>query len=547
MNAVHRPPAPAPIIPDTAPFSPEQRAWLNGFFAGVFSPDSQFSAALPAQESAAFAALLGTQSEAPEIEDDGAPWHDQTLPLGERMKLAEGRPLARRMMAAMAQQDCGQCGYNCEDYATAIAAQAEERLNLCVPGAKETARALKTLIEEMGGGASDPDEAKAKAEATAIGKARDADTRPGRSRNNPSEAMFLGRRRLNREGSAKATYHVDFDISETSLDYEPGDSFGIFPVNDERLVNQVIAAIDAPHDFPIADKTLRQVLREDVSLGLAPDVLFELISYITGGASRAKAKALAKGGDPDGDAATLDVLAAIEKFPKLRPDPEAFVESLEPLQPRLYSIASSHRAGRGRVSLTIDHVRYAIGGRERLGVASTLAGTGLQPGDKVKAYIQRAHDFALPANGDTPIIMVGPGTGVAPFRAFLQERMATKAKGPAWLFFGHQRRDTDFFYEEELSGFMAAGTLAKLSLAWSRESESKVYVQDKMREDAAELWSWLGKGAHFYVCGDAKRMSVDVEAALVHVCVEHGKMDAPAAKEFLKDLRGKRRYQTDVY
>jgi sulfite reductase (NADPH) flavoprotein alpha-component len=194
------------------------------------------------------------------------------------------------------------------------------------------------------------------------------------------------------------------------------------------------------------------VLREDVSLGLAPDMLFELISYITGAAARAKAKVLAKGEDPDGDAATLDV---VEKFPSLRPDPEAFVEVLEPLQPRLFSIASSYKAGPGRVALTVDHVHYAIVGRERFGVASTFAGAALRSGDKVRADIQRAHDFALPATGDTPI--VGPGTGVAPFRAFLQERMATKAKVQAWLFFGHQRRATDFFYEDELSGSQAAG------------------------------------------------------------------------------------------
>ncbi|MGC2221870.1 MAG: sulfite reductase subunit alpha, partial [Methylocella sp.] len=433
------------------------------------------------------------------------------------------------------------------DYANAIAAQAEDRLNLCVPGAKETARMLKTLVEEMGGGATDPDEAKAKADAKTAAKALNADIRPGRSRNAPAEAVFAGRKRLNREGSEKATYHVEFDISDAGLDYEPGDSFGIFPVNDESLVDQVIAAIGAPHDFPIGGKTLHQVFREDVSLGLAPDMLFELISYITGGFSRAKAKALAKGEDPDGDAATLDVLAAVEKFAKLRPDPEAFVEALEPLQPRLFSIASSYKAGPGRASLTIDHVRYAIGGRERLGVASTFAGTALRPGDKVKAYIQRAHDFALPANADTPIIMVGPGTGVAPFRAFLQERMATKAKGPAWLFFGHQRRATDFFYEDELSGFQAAGTLAKLSLAWSRDADKKVYVQDKMREDGAGLWAWLGNGAHFYVCGDAKRMAADVDAALVQICAEHGKMDATSANAFVKDLRAQHRYQTDVY
>jgi sulfite reductase (NADPH) flavoprotein alpha-component len=547
MNAIYRPPLAAPMVPENAPFSQEQRAWLNGFFAGLLSSGPQDGTALPAAESAALAAALSPATAPQGLEDDGAPWHDQTLALGERMQLAESRPLPRRMMAAMAQQDCGQCGYNCEDYANAIASQAEDRLNLCVPGAKETARMLKTLVEEMGGGATDPDEAQAKAEAKAAAKALDADTRPGHSRNTPAEAVFLARKRLNREGSEKATYHVEFDIAEAGLDYEPGDSFGIFPVNGDGLVDQVIAAIGAPRDFPIGSKTLREVLREDVSLGLAPDMLFELISYITGGISRAKAKALAKGEDPDGDAATLDVLAAIEKFTRLRPDPEAFIEVLEPLQPRLYSIASSHKAGPGRVALTVDHVRYAIGGRERLGAASTFAGTALRPGDKVKAYIQRAHDFALPADGDTPIVMVGPGTGVAPFRAFLQERMARRGKGPAWLFFGHQRRDTDFFYEDELSGFQAAGTLTKLSLAWSRDGEKKVYVQDKMREEAADLWSWLGKGAHFYVCGDAKRMAADVDATLVQICAEHGQMDAAAAKDFVKDLRAQHRYQADVY
>ncbi|WP_036260452.1 sulfite reductase subunit alpha [Methylocapsa aurea] len=538
MNAISRSSAIAPIIPETAPFSPEQRGWLNGFFAGLTALDGAPATAVPANESE-------PPLSAPD--DDGAPWHDQTLPLPERMKLAADRPMRRRMMAAMAQQDCGQCGYNCEDYANAIAAQAEDRLNLCAPGAKETARMLKGLVEEMGGGAIDPDEAKLKAETKAMAQSRDADQRPGRSRNAPAQAIFASRKRLNREGSEKATYHVEFDISGAGLDYEVGDSFGVFPRNDPGLVDRVIAAIGAPEDFPVADKTLRRVLMEDVSLGAAPDMLFSLISYITGGPRRAKAKALAKGEDPDGDAATLDVLAALEKFAGLRPDPEAFVEALEPLQPRLYSIASSLKANPGRVSLCVDQVRYSIAGRERLGVASTFLAAGLQPGAPVKAYVQRAHAFAPPADGKTPIIMVGPGTGVAPFRAFLQERVATKAQGPAWLFFGHQRRDADYFYEDEMSGFLAAGTLAKISLAWSRDGERKVYVQDKMREEASELWSWLSQGAHFYVCGDAKRMAADVEAALLTICAEYGGMNAAAAKAFLKELRAGGRYQTDVY
>jgi sulfite reductase (NADPH) flavoprotein alpha-component len=399
----------------------------------------------------------------------------------------------------------------------------------------------------MGGGATDPEESQAKTVAQRVDQARKSDTRPGRSREAPAEAVFLSRHRLNGDGSEKATYHVEFDLSAAGLDYEVGDSFGIFPVNDSALVEQVIAAIDAPPKFPVAGKTLREVLTTDISLGVAPDILFELISYVTGGERRAKAKALAKGEDPDGDAATLDVLAAIEKFPGLRPDPEAFVEALEPPRPRLYSISSSHKARPGRLSLIVDHVRYTIGARERFGVASTFLSANTPPGRKVKAYIQRAHDFALPVDGATPIIMVGPGTGIAPFRAFLHERAATQANGEAWLFFGHQRRGVDFFYEEELVRFQTEGTLAKLSLAWSRDAGRKVYVQDRMREEGAELWRWLARGAHFYVCGDAKRMSADVEKTLIAICAEHGCMKEAAAQNYLKDLRAKGRYQTDVY
>src|SRR6202451_3946311 len=201
----------------------------------------------------------------------------------------------------------------------------------------------------------------------------------------------------------------------------------MFPHNEPALVDAVLAALGAPPDFPIAGRPLRDVLTDGVSLGVAPDMLFQLISYITGGERRQKAKALGSGGDPDGDAATLDVLAAIEKFPGIRPDPEAFIEALDPLQPRLYSISSSLKAHPGRISLTVDTVRYEIAKRQRLGVASTFLAERVKPGDKVQVYIQKAHNFGLPANPAVPIIMVGPGTGVAPFRAFLHERMATKA------------------------------------------------------------------------------------------------------------------------
>src|SRR6202008_3347114 len=232
-----------------------------------------------------------------------------------------------------------------------------------------------------------------------------------------------------KKGSEKETYHIDFDLSESGLDYVVGDSFGVFANNDLGLVDQIIALLGASHTTEVNGKTLRQALTEDVSLSPAPDTLFELISFITGGAQREKARALAQGEDPDGDAATLDVMAALQKFSGVRPHPEAFVEALEPLQPRLYSISSSHNATPGRLSLTVDCVRYVINKRKRLGRASTFLAERIKPGDPLKVYIQKAHGFALPPDPKTPIIMIGPGTGIAPFRAFLQDRRATGAPG----------------------------------------------------------------------------------------------------------------------
>jgi sulfite reductase (NADPH) flavoprotein alpha-component len=256
---------------------------------------------------------------------------------------------------------------------------------------------------------------------------------------------------------------------------------------------------------------------------------------------------LAVGDDPDGDASTLDVLAALEKFPGLRPDPEAFVEALDPLQPRLYSISSSPKVDPNRLSLTVDHVRYLIGNRIRRGVASSWLSEMLAPESRLKAYIQKAHQFALPENGDVPIIMVGPGTGVAPFRAFLQERRATQAQGGAWLFFGHQHRAADFFYEDEFDAHLRDGSLSKLSLAWSRDGDTKTYVQDKMRMESEELYAWIARGAHFYVCGDALRMASDVESALVEIVAKHGDHTDTSAKAYVVGLKKAGRYQTDVY
>jgi sulfite reductase (NADPH) flavoprotein alpha-component len=532
------PPIPS-LVPETAPFSEEQRVWLNGFFAGLVSLDGFGVTPISGDQAAAL--ISGTQAGAAD-DDAGAPWHDQTLAMTERMKLAEGKPVRWRLMAAMAQQDCGQCGYDCRNYSGAIFSGKEERLNLCVPGGKETARMLKTLHEEV----RNAPPAAVPASSPAI-VPPSGETVPGRSRDNPLPATILSRTRLNKTGSQKETWHVEFDLAGTDLDYTVGDSFGLFPRNDPALVDAVIEALGAPADFPIAGRTLREVLLDGVSLSPAPDMLFQLFSYITGGERRKKARALSTGEDPDGDVQDLDVLAAIEKFPGIRPDPEAFVEALDPLQPRLYSISSSPKENPGRVALTVDAVRYAIGDRDRLGVASTYLAERCPPGGAVRVYVQKAHAFGLPADPATPIIMIGPGTGVAPFRAFLQERRATGAAGRNWLFFGHQRSNFDFFYEDEFKDMKASGLLTRLSLAWSRDGIEKIYVQDRMREVGRDLWSWLADGAHIYVCGDAKRMAKDVEIALVDIVAQHGVRSPEDAAAFVANLKKKGRYQQDVY
>ena len=539
MSITPRPPIPS-FLPKTAPFTPQQRAWLDGLFAGVFGLEGGVTPLSKQDVAKLLPGVIDAPDEAPEEIDDGAPWHDPTTPLPERMKLAEGRPLPRRLMAAMAQQDCGQCGYNCKDYADAVFGKKEKRLNLCVPGGKDTSRMLKQLYQELESGAPKTDAVPAEEAPAPLGE-------PGRSRDNPVTATLLSRYRLNKEGSEKETWHIEIDLAECGLDYEVGDSFGVFPANDPGLVDAVIAALEAPPDFPIGGRTLREVLTDGVSLSPAPDMLFQLISYITGGERRKKAQALAEGRDPDGDAAALDVLAALEKFSGIRPDPEAFIEALDPLQPRVYSISSSLKANPGRVSLTVDAVRYEVAKRTRLGVASTFLAGRVNPGDQIRVYVQKAQHFALPADPNKPIIMVGPGTGIAPFRAFLQERIATQAPGPNWLYFGHQRSDFDFFYEDELKAMRTSGHLTRLTLAWSRDGDEKIYVQHRMRDDGRDLWAWLERGAHIYVCGDALRMAKDVERALIDIVAAHGKRSPEDAARYVEDLKKNDRYQADVY
>ncbi len=527
MSVQEKPPM-IEILPESAPFSPAQRSWLNGFFAGLLSVGQA-------------PAMLGDagQNIPQPAEEEDAPWHDPGMEISERLKLAEGKPLGRRMFAAMAQQDCGQCGYLCETYSTAIVNGAESRLNLCAPGGKETARMLKQFAREL-----DPEKPAISIKADVAS----AVLPPlGTSRDHPAKALFVSRRRLNKGASEKETWHVAFSLEQTGLSYEAGDSFGIFPQNDPRLVDAIIALMGARPEADVGGISLRDHLLSKSALGPAPDSLFQLISLVTGGATRQKARQLAAGEDPDGDLEKLDVLGTLHKFSGLKLGPEAFVEALDPLQPRLYSISSSPRHSPGQLSLTVDSVRYKIGARERLGVASTFLAERIREGVSLPIYVQKAHGFGLPQDPNVPIIMVGPGTGIAPFRAFLLEREAISAKGRNWLFFGHQRSECDFFYEEELSAMQEKGHLTRLTLAWSRDGRDKIYVQDRMREVGRDLWAWLDEGAHFYICGDAKRMARDVERALVDVVAQWGAKTTDEALAFVAGLKKAGRYQADVY
>ena len=552
----------APLIPENAPFTAEQRAWLNGFFAGLLSLDG-----LPIAASGVLPAApqpIVTETAAPaEAADplaagDEAPWHDPSIPLAERMKLAEGRPLRRRLMAAMAQQDCGQCGYTCEDYANALFLEKEERLNLCVPGGKETQRMLKALYAEFDRAAGEPVNggaftAPAPAAYSPLGAAEVRAEAPGYSREKPAMATFLGSRLLNKNGSEKETRHVEFDIEECGLDYRVGDSLGVFVTNPPQLVDDIVAALGASDDAEVGDgnghsRRLRDALFEERALGTAPDASFELLAEATDeAATKRTLQAMAQGDDPDGELDSLDVLAVLQKFPALRPHPKRFVESLDPLQPRLYSISSSPRAMPGRVHLTVDTVHYCISDRERLGVASTFLADRIGPGERLPIYIQRSHGFTLPTDHATPIIMIGPGTGVAPFRAFLHERRAMGMTGKSWLFFGHQRRACDFFYEDEFVAMLEEGILSRLSLAFSRDQAKKFYVQDRIRGEGEDLFRWLESGAHVFVCGDAKRMAPDVERALIDVVARHGGRSEGDAKAYVAGLAKSGRYHKDVY
>jgi sulfite reductase (NADPH) flavoprotein alpha-component len=373
------------------------------------------------------------------------------------------------------------------------------------------------------------------------------------SRANPFPARLLVNRRVSGPDSAKDTRHFEIDLKGWGLSYEAGDSLGVYATNDPKLVDEIIHAIGATGDEQVPrpkgePTTLREALLRDYGITQPTPKLLRAI------AERASAAPLLtdllvpeRKQDLETYLWGMEVIDFLLEHPSVHFAPEEFVAFLPKLQPRLYSVASTLKAYPDQVHFIVDVIRYESHGRIRKGVASSFLAE--RAGDvPVPVFPSVAKHFHLPENPDTPIIMVGPGTGVAPFRAYLQERKVLGSKGKNWLFFGAQHEQCDFAYRDEFEAFKKEGILTRLDCAWSRDQPEKVYVQHRMRDSAAEIWKWLdGEGAHFFVCGDARRMAKDVDATLRRIVQEHGGKSVDQANEYVEKLKRDKRYKRDVY
>ena len=379
------------------------------------------------------------------------------------------------------------------------------------------------------------------------------------TKDNPFPARLTENRLLNKAGSHKETRHFVVSIAGSDLHYKVGDSLGVFPSNRPAEVDEILARLGATGAEPVSPAMLklpapiafREALTARLALAKPTRKMVETIAAkATSEEDKGRLSALLAPEAKDQLAGYLEDREFIDllcEYPSATVTPQELVDHMRRLMPRLYSIASSPKPFPREIHLTVATVRYETNHRSRVGVATTFLSDRVELNQTpVPVFVSDSH-FGVPADGAKDIIMVGPGTGIAPFRAFMQERVAAGATGRNWLFFGDQHRATDYLYEEEWNGWLAQGALARADLAFSRDQILKVYVQDRMRENAAELWHWLKGGAHFYVCGDAKRMAKDVDVALHDVIAQQGGMDAAQSVEYVKQMKKDKRYQRDVY
>jgi sulfite reductase (NADPH) flavoprotein alpha-component len=375
---------------------------------------------------------------------------------------------------------------------------------------------------------------------------------PAYTRTNPFPAKLMTNRSLCGEGSEKDTRHFELDLRGWGLSYEVGDSMTVWPMNDPALVDEIITRIGAKGDEPVkgpnGDTTLREALSRDCRITQTTSKFLKTTAEraVNGAPLLSELLKPERKQDLDTYLLGMEVVDFLIEHPSIKWTPQEFVDMVAKLTPRLYSISSSLKAHPDQVHFTIDVVSYESRGRMRKGVCSTFLAERAN-GVPVPVF-PNSSKFRLPEDGNTPIIMVGPGTGVAPFRAFLQDRQATGAKGKNWLFFGSQHRHCNYFYEEEFDQMKHDGFLTRLDLAWSRDAAEKSYVQHRMLENAAEIWKWMdSEGAHFFVCGDARRMAKDVDAALRKIIQEQGGKTEDETNQYVEKLKADKRYKRDVY
>ncbi|MEM6884868.1 MAG: sulfite reductase subunit alpha [Verrucomicrobiota bacterium] len=582
-----------PIIPENAPFTPEQRSWLNGFLAAWIGEATGQAIAAEEPAGAPLLILFGSQSGnaeglakkigkqaaakgfAPRVAGMDAvqpadlakesqtlvitsTWGEGEMPdnakdFWEGINNGSSPDLKGMSYSVLALGDTNYGDTFC--YAGKVIDERFEKLGAkrIHPRADCDVDFDEPAEEWLSGVMEKLDSTAAAAPATATADvATEAKTEEGYSKKNPFPSKLLENRKLNKEGSAKDVRHIAFSLEGSGLVYEAGDALGVQPVCDPEDAQILITALgcDASNEVEIHDGSkisIRTAFTENYDITKITPAMLKLIaglcpdSELPSLLDKSKKKELA---DYLWTRYPVDL---IREFKPEGLEVDAFVESLKKLQIRLYSIASSPKAHEGEVHLTVGAVRYSFEDEQRGGVCSTLMADRLALGNTTGVFVQTSHGFRLPENMDLPVIMVGPGTGIAPFRAFLEERAATEAKGKNWLFFGDQKSTTDFLYQEQLEEYFSSGVLNRLDLAFSRDQAEKIYVQDRMKEKGAELWQWLQDGAHFYVCGDASRMAKDVDAMLHEIARTHGRLDEAGAKAYIKQLKSDKRYQRDVY
>jgi sulfite reductase (NADPH) flavoprotein alpha-component len=596
----------APIIPDTAPFSAEQRAWLNGFLAGVFAT-TQSTAIVDPPPSLKIAVLYASQSGTAEglarkvAKELKAKGHIASLASLEGYTpaaLAEERYViliastygegdAPDGVQPFYQKLCVEHFPRYQDLTYCVLALGDTHYeHFCKFGAdldsKLAALGAVKLLDRVDCDV-DLDETFAGwkqqllARLEALVAARPARSGPpsingltnGRpasaalmpstgalsnapTREKPFLAPLVDKRPLTGGSSTKLTMHMAFSIADADLRYEAGDACGVIPQNDLALVDEIIGALSfspqAPVLLPKAGSTsLADALANHLQITRLTRKMIE--AYATIGNCRDLFALLAPEQQAHLEKYTWDrgLVDLVHDYPGVLHNPADLVAMLPKLTPRLYSISSSPAAHAGEVHATIAVVRYRSHNRERGGVCSTLLADRTATGERRPIYIQPNKKFRLPADSAAPIVMIGPGTGIAPFRGFLHERRAVGATGKNWLFFGERSASSDFLYREELESMLADGHLTQLDTAFSRDQQEKIYVQDRMQQHAAQLWAWMEDGASIYVCGDASRMAKDVHAALMTVVKTQGGMDYDAAENYVQTMKEQHRYHRDVY